>query len=104
VQNYPVRTDHRPRLERTALLDSCRSAFGQAEVVGDEVIASFGALKRLAVRADGRALRVDVTMDPKVPEDVAKETVRRYNLFLEDTTGYSSKERARRLRKAASKE
>ncbi len=38
-------------------------------------------------------------MDPKVPEEVARETIARYNRFLEDVTGYTSKERARRLRK-----
>ncbi len=40
-------------------------------------------------------------MNPKVTEEVARETIARYNRFLEETTGYSSKERAKRLRKSA---
>ncbi|MGI0068558.1 MAG: DUF5611 family protein [Thermoplasmata archaeon] len=40
-------------------------------------------------------------MDPKVDVEIAAETVRRYNLFLERATGYSAKERAKKLRKSA---
>jgi hypothetical protein len=101
VQNYPVRTSHRARLTLPLLLETSRSIFGIAEVEGGDVVAKFGALARLATRPDGKELRVDVTMEPKVPVDVAAETVRRYNQFLETTTGFSSKERAKRLRKSA---
>ena len=101
MQNYPVRTTHRARLTLPALLETCRSTFGTAEVEGEDVVASFGALHRLATRPAGKELRVDVTMDPKVAPDVAAETVRRYNVFLEAATGFSAKERARRLRKSA---
>ncbi len=40
-------------------------------------------------------------MNPKVPEEVARETIARYNRFLEEATGFSAKERAKRLRKSA---
>jgi len=40
-------------------------------------------------------------MNPKVPNDVAAETVRRYNRFLETLTGYTAKERAKKSQKAA---
>ena len=101
MQDYPVRTDHRSQLTPTALLATSRTVFEVGEIVGDEVVISFGALKRLSARAEGKSLRVDVTMEPKVGEDVARETVQRYNRFLEAVTGYSSKERAKRLRKSA---
>jgi hypothetical protein len=101
VQNYPVRASHRARLNPAGLEASVRAHFGTAERDGDAVRASFGALERIVVRADGRELSVDVTMNPKVPEEVARDTIARYNRFLEETTGYSSKERARRLRKSA---
>ncbi|MCI4361098.1 MAG: DUF5611 family protein [Thermoplasmata archaeon] len=101
MQNYPVRTSHRARLTLPVLLETCQTTFGTAEVQDGDVVATFGALKRLATRADGKELWVDVTMDPKVAPEVAAETVRRYNQFLEAATGYSSKERAKRLRKSA---
>ncbi|MCI4354778.1 MAG: DUF5611 family protein [Thermoplasmata archaeon] len=101
MQNYPVRTTHRARLTLPQLVETCRTAFGSGEIVGTEAVASYGALVRLAVCADGKELRVDVRMEPKVSVEVAAETVRRYNLFLETATGYTAKERAKRLRKSA---
>jgi hypothetical protein len=101
VQSYPVRASHRRNLSAAALEPILRTHFGTAEVDGDAVSASFGAIARLVVHASGRELGVELTMNPKVPEDVARETIARYNRFLEEATGYGSKERARRLRKSA---
>lgn len=102
MQNYPVRTSHRKNLAVPALEALLRESFGAAQAEGDAAVASFGAISRIAARPAGRELEIDVTMNPKVPEDVARDTIRRYNLFLEAATGFSSKERARRLRKSAS--
>ena len=101
MQNYPVRASHRKGLSAPALSEVLKAHFGGAQVEGDAVVSSFGAISRLAARPAGRELSVDLTMNPKVPEDVARETIRRYNQFLEAATGYSSKERAKRMRKSA---
>ncbi len=102
MQKYPVRPDHRANLVAARLEEIARAEFGTAAREGESVVASFGALQRLSAGAAGRELQVDMTMDPKVPEAVASETIARYNRFLEAVTGYSSKERAKRLRKSAS--
>ena len=101
MQTYPVRASHRGNLAPPRLEEIVRAHFDNAAAAPDAVSASFGAISRLTVRAAGRDLSVDVTMNPKVPEEVARETIARYNRFLEETTGYSSKERAKRLRKSA---
>lgn len=101
VQRYPVRPSHRVRLAPAELARILTEVFGSARPVGDAVETEYGALVRLAARADGKELAVEVTMNPKVPNDVAAETVARYNRFLESATGYSAKERAKRLRKSA---
>ncbi len=102
MQRYPVKPTHRSRLEPTTLLGVAQEAFGEATRDGDRVWTKFGAIRRLGLRGVGRELEVDIEMDPKVSPEVAAETVRRYNRFLEAATGYSSKERAKRLRKSAS--
>jgi hypothetical protein len=102
VQKYPVRTSHRANLAPENLERLLRERFGTVEGGGAARSTSFGALSRLTVQAVGRELEVDVTMNPKVPEDVARETIARYNAFLEEVTGFNSKERAKRLRKSAS--
>ncbi len=75
--------------------------FGSAVREGEGVVAVFGAIERLVARVEGRNLSVEVTMNPKVSAEVAAETVQRYNRFLETVTGFTAKERAKRLRKSA---
>jgi hypothetical protein len=100
VQNYPVRASHRKNLEPAALAEIARTNFESVDTNGTTVTASWGALRRLTARAEKRELSIEVEMDPKVPVDVAAETVARYNRFLQAVTGYSAKERAKRLRKS----
>ena len=100
MQTYPVRASHRGNLAVPALAEIAKTHFGTAQVDGDTVLSSFGAISRISARAAGRELAVEVTMNPKVTEDIAAETIRRYNQFLEAATGYSAKERAKRLRKS----
>ncbi len=100
MQDYPVRATHRGNLATEALAELGRVHFDASAVEDGAVVVSYGAISRLSARGNGRELRIDVAMTPKVPEDVARETIRRYNAFLEAVTGYSSKERAKRLRKS----
>jgi hypothetical protein len=74
--------------------------FENVAVDGQSVSARYGAIESIRVWAEGRALAVEVRTDPKVAAEVAQATVQRYNRFLEEATGYSAKERARRLRKS----
>ncbi|HUJ77753.1 MAG TPA: DUF5611 family protein [Thermoplasmata archaeon] len=101
MQRYPVRTDHRSNLAPEPLAALLREAFDAASLDGETATAAFGAIVRIAARADRKELAVEVTMNPKVADDVARETIARYNRFLESATGYSSKERAKRLKKSA---
>ncbi|MGA9839399.1 MAG: DUF5611 family protein [Thermoplasmata archaeon] len=101
MQSYPVRASHRKNLEAATLGTILGAHFESVVVNGESAEAKWGAIELLSVRRDGRELRVELTMNPKVPVDVAAETIARYNRFLEAATGYSSKERAKRLRKSA---
>jgi hypothetical protein len=100
VQKYPVRPSHRGNLAPEALERILRTHFETVGGAGEDRTASYGAISRLAVRAEGRELRVELAMNPKVPEDVARETIARYNRFLEEACGYNAKERAKRLKKS----
>ncbi len=95
-----MRPSHRKNLDPVALAAIARSHLDSVATDQGTVTASWGAIDRLMARADGRDLAIELTMNPKVSESVAAETIARYNRFLEAATGYGSKERARRLRKA----
>jgi hypothetical protein len=103
VQKYPVRATARKDLTAEHLAELCRTHFEAAEIDGPAVRSSYGALAALRVWPEGKELALEVTMNPKVEDALQRETIRRYNLFLEAATGYTAKERASRLRKAASK-
>ena len=100
MQTYPVRTSHRKNLELGVLGTIAKQHFTTVEVGATSVSATYGAIEQLSVRPEGRALAVEVRTNPRVEETVARETIARYNRFLEEVTGYSAKERARRLRKS----
>jgi len=99
VQSYPVRTSHRKNLELDRLGEIARAHFATVTVGPGEVEAAYGAIERLAARPEGRTLSVEVRTNPRVEEAVARESIARYNRFLEEVTGFNAKERARRLRK-----
>ena len=101
MQRYPVRPTHRKGLTAEALRPVLERHFEQVRVEGTAVLGSFGAVKSIKVWGENKELAVDVAMDPKVPAEIAQETIRKYNTFLEEATGYSAKERAKRLRKSA---
>jgi hypothetical protein len=96
-----VRPASRAQLTLDRIADVCRSEFGAAERTGDAVTAQYGAIESLQARPGKGELLVELRMNPNVPNEVAAETIRRYNHFLETVTGYTAKERAKKAQKAA---
>jgi hypothetical protein len=104
MQKYPVSRECQKQLNLHDLKGKVESVFeGSVREDGNMLIASFGALKELKVTTDGKVLMVETLMEPKVPPETQMETIRRYNHFLELSTGFTSKERAKRLQKEAKK-
>lgn len=103
MQKYPVSPKVVKGLTPAALEASLSEVFGNCSKDGSYFHSSFGALKDLKVGLETKTLLVETTMDPKVPPEVQQETIRRYFSFLERTTGYTAKERAKKLQQAAKK-
>ena len=62
----------------------------------------YGALQPLSLRIVSRSeLHVETTSDTNVGPDIAQDSIRRYNRFLEAATGFNSKQRSKRLQKKA---
>lgn len=61
-----------------------------------------GALKPLKAKMHSKSELEDITTsNPDVTEEVASDSIRRYNSFLQAATGFNSKERKKRLNKKA---
>lgn len=62
-------------------------------------ILNYGAFKRLMVWIDNKKLNVDSESDKSVTDEVVLDTNKRYRTFLDEATGYSSKERLKMAKK-----
>jgi hypothetical protein len=101
VGSYPVRPALRAQLDLERIAAICQAEFGIAERSSEAIRAQYGAIDSMTVRPGKGELMVELKMNPQVPNEVAADTVRRYNRFLETLTGYTAKERAKKAQKAA---
>jgi len=102
MQDYEIRRGHQKELEGGMLKAMMQESFGNVVEDGDMLVSTYGALSKLTVGWDGKnALKVETVMDPKVAPEVAQSTVKAYYAFLEKVTGFTSKERGKRLQKKA---
>lgn len=102
MQDYDIRRGHQKDLEGGKLRAMMQEIFGNASEEGGFLISKFGALDKLTVGWDGGAvLKVETVMNKAADNEAAAKTVKAYNIFLERATGFTSKERGKRLQKKA---
>lgn len=103
MQDYEIRRGHSSNIEGDKLNSLVKEVFGSAKEHDDGTIeTSFGALVKLTVRLnDKKTVTIDTVMDTKVDASTAEETRKKYFAFLDRVTGFTSKERAKRLQKKA---
>ncbi len=101
MRAYPFKRGYRPTEER--LEEMIVKHFGDFRKEGEYYIVSFGAIEELKLKLDGKKLLAETRTNPKAPEDVAVETIKRYNRFLHELTGYSAKERQKLMKKEVEK-
>ena len=66
---------------------------------GNIYVVSFKAIKVMKLWIEDKKLYVETETDPNVPDDISIQTIKTYNKFLEELTGYTAKERARMMKK-----
>lgn len=97
---YDIKRGHFANIEGDKLDDLMKELFGNVKRDGEKRISKFGALDPITVWPDGKKLLcVDTKMNPKVDNDVATETIAKYNEFLLRATGFTTKERKKRANK-----
>jgi hypothetical protein len=99
-----IRKGHFKDIEGDGLKRKLEEAFGPGATsdADGHLVVSYGALRSIRVKALSKTeLLVETESDPAVSPEVAADTIRRYNAFLESATGFNSKERSKRLQKKA---
>jgi hypothetical protein len=103
MREYDLRRGLGKSLEGDGLRRIAAERFGDARTDGTRVIVSYGALEKLVAWTDGKKLFVDTTMRTGVADSIATDTIKAFNAFLEQATGFTAKERSKRAKDAATK-
>jgi hypothetical protein len=102
MQVLDIKRGHFKTLEDGGLEKIMENAFGELEMEGDKIKANYGAMKPITVWIKSKKeLCVDIVTDKDVDDEVAMKTIRAKNDFLQAVTGFSAKERSKRLLKKA---
>jgi len=101
MQEYEMRKGFQENLQPEKLKTLMQEIFGNVLENDGKFASSFGALKELNAWPSKKNLAVEMKTDPSVGDDVARNTIKAYNTFLEKATGYTAKERGKRAQKKA---
>ncbi len=103
MQEYSIKRGYGKNLAES-MVQGLRDLFEtEPEESGGHYVISYGALKRLEVWTGekGKTLIVDTESNMEVDDEMIVDTNRRFRKYLEQVTGYSSKERAKKAKKAS---
>jgi hypothetical protein len=102
MQTLDIKRGHYKNLEEIGLQKMMEEAFGAVHKDGDKLKADFGAMKPITVWIKSKKeLCVDIATDANVTDDEVMKTIKAKNDFLLRATGFSTKERSKRLQKKA---
>lgn len=104
MRAYEIKRGHYKNVEGDKLPRLMETLFGTVRQDGAWYVASFGALKHVKCRLDGKEkVWVDSETDRSADPGVAQQTMGVWNDFLEAATGYDAKQRAKKAQEAAKK-
>lgn len=105
-KRYDVKRGHFENIEGDKLKELMEDTFQEVQEEEEKLIVEDdGAISHLEVWTEGRTgLWVDLEMNDDVEEEIAVETISKWNDFLEEATGFTAKERKKRAKKKAKEE
>ncbi|MGQ0535971.1 MAG: DUF5611 family protein [Methanobacteriota archaeon] len=105
MTDYEIRRGHWKNIDGDKLPQLIEECFGSVKTVGPKTYeTSYGALASCRVEfASNTLLKIETQMDKTAASDVANQTIRSWNQFLERATGYNAKQRGKRAQEKAKK-
>ena len=100
MQEYPIKRGLTKDLEARAVAE-LKNCFGaEPEKIPNGYRVKAGALKRLDVKigAGSKSVIIDTESDISAPDNVIIDTNKRFRKFLDEVTGFSTKERVKRAK------
>uniref|UniRef100_A0A7J2TJV7 DUF5611 domain-containing protein n=1 Tax=Archaeoglobus fulgidus TaxID=2234 RepID=A0A7J2TJV7_ARCFL len=97
MRDYKFKRGYKASKER--LEEMLEKHFGGFEVEGEfYIVRNFGGIEEMKLKLSDKKLLVE-TKTRVVDDETALKTIKTYNRFLEELTGYTAKERQKMLRK-----
>ncbi len=93
---YDFKRGHKKNIE--AIADIMRELFGEVREENGHLVASYGSLERIEVWIEKGKMAVE-TKSRRTDTDISQETLKRWNNFLFRVTGYTAKERKKKMTK-----
>ncbi len=101
MREYRFKRGYRPTSER--LEEMLNKHFGGFERDGDYyVVRDFGAIEELRLKLENKKLYAE-SKTKLTDDETSIKTIKTYNKFLEELTGYTAKERQKLMKKEAEK-
>lgn len=100
MEEYDIKKTNQDKFKGDGLKDMIASLFPNYTIENERYVVRFGAMQPMIVWQSGKKLCVDITTDKNVDNETALKTISLRNIFLETTTGYTAKERLKRLKKS----
>jgi hypothetical protein len=100
MQEYQVKRGFSKDLN-TTMVEGLKQCFGtEVKKLGDHYQISYGALKLLEVTTGegGKTVMVRTESDKEASDEVILDTNRRFRKYLDFVTGYSTKERVKKVK------
>lgn len=102
MQEFEIKKGHYQNIEGDKLKRLMIEIFGDVKEEEKKFVSRFGAMQPITVWfKDKNTLCVDIQTDKNVNEDMAVKSISAKNEFLERATGFSAKERMKRIQKKA---
>lgn len=91
--------DYLSKMNDDGLKNLLVELFGQINTDGNKYVVRFGAMQPMIVWISGKQLCIEITTDNTVDSTAAMKTIQMKNVFFERATGYTAKERLKKLKK-----
>ena len=104
MRDYPIKRGHFKNIEGEKFTDILKEYFDDYSEEGGGYIVSFGSLSRISIQIQGKT-RLTVETEARKGSDEAEmmKTHRVYSEFLLKATGFTAKERMKRMKKSVGK-
>lgn len=93
---YPFKRGHKKSIDEIEVI--MNEIFGNVDRENGHLVASYGALERIEIWIEEGKVAAE-TKSKKTENSVAQETLKRWNEFLFRVTGYTAKERKKKMTK-----